>query len=787
MFISLHQSEHSPVKKEARVAVEELENRIDPTAVGLENRIFTFDPWLLAEPNAASNHCLALSAGQQGIAAAAHSGEETVAARTDTKLDSSANPIVFGNSVVFTATVTNRDSQKSPAGAVDFYDGAVFLGSVPLTKTGKRQATAETGAIGGLDYGWHTIEAFYRPEGHFRCSEDRLIQIVKAADTVTIVTSSDSPSWFGEAVTFTATVTNHDSGATPTGRVAFYDGFHWLGTFSLSGSGKSATAATVPISSLSVGYHFIKAVYYPDNPGFEWSWHTITQKVMANARPWVNADVPTVTVNEGESASNTGAFGDPNCDPVTLTASIGVIEQTAAQEGKTAGRWSWHYLTGDGPDQSRTVTITVDDGKGGISETTFYLSVINVAPTLDISGPDRVGANAAYLLTLGAVVDPGQDTVSRYVIHWGDGVDQEVSPAELLPGRQVAHTFPAGSVPGTVWHITVDVQDEDGYYADVARTSVALNHPPLVAGQSLSTDQEVALTLSLTATDEEGDPLTYVLIDAPAHGTLSGAASNLTYTPDPGYSGPDRFTFKVNDGYDDSAPATVNISVKAVLVAAQQGMGAAPVLQRLTPTAGPLFEGPAPLVPVLAGTSSRLDDITAFPALSLSGILYHDLNSDGARAEYEPALPGITVVLETAAEGRFSWAGETVTGAAGEFAFGPLAPGRYRIRLLLPEGLALLGAADNTWAVPRSEGEVYVELGALTRLVAGPLVAPVASPVAAMRDHLFAQWAEKQTASPDAVASLGVGAFFVGALQRQEKPTTVKARGRRRGKKEEEG
>jgi hypothetical protein len=42
---------------------------------------------------------------------------------------------------------------------------------------------------------------------------------------------------------------------------------------------------------------------------------------------------------------------------------------------------------------------------------------------------------------------------------------------------------------------------------------------------------------------------------------LSGAAPNLTYTPVPNDNSPDRFTFRVNDGQVDSAPAVVSILV----------------------------------------------------------------------------------------------------------------------------------------------------------------------------------------------------------------------------------
>src|SRR5207247_6339615 len=48
------------------------------------------------------------------------------------------------------------------------------------------------------------------------------------------------------------------------------------------------------------------------------------------------------------------------------------------------------------------------------------------------------------------------------------------------------------------------------------------------------------------------------------HGSLSGRAPNVTYTPAANYSGPDSFTFKANDGGLDSNIATVTISVTAV-------------------------------------------------------------------------------------------------------------------------------------------------------------------------------------------------------------------------------
>ena len=62
----------------------------------------------------------------------------------------------------------------------------------------------------------------------------------------------------------------------------------------------------------------------------------------------------------------------------------------------------------------------------------------------------------------------------------------------------------------------------------------------------------------------DGDALTYHVTDAPAHGTLSGTAPNLTYTPDPNYNGSDIFGFRANDGTADSETAWVSIEIAPV-------------------------------------------------------------------------------------------------------------------------------------------------------------------------------------------------------------------------------
>jgi len=77
------------------------------------------------------------------------------------------------------------------------------------------------------------------------------------------------------------------------------------------------------------------------------------------------------------------------------------------------------YANGEAP---RTIVVALvdedgtHDGAGALS-----LTVFDVAPTIALAGAATVDEGAAYTLTLGAVTDPGTDTVVEWIVDWGDG------------------------------------------------------------------------------------------------------------------------------------------------------------------------------------------------------------------------------------------------------------------------------------------------------------------------------------------------------------------------------
>ena len=104
------------------------------------------------------------------------------------------------------------------------------------------------------------------------------------------------------------------------------------------------------------------------------------------------------------------------------------------------------------------------------------------------------------------------------------------------------------------------------------------NQAPTANNATVLTDEDTAVTITVSAGDVDSATLTFTIVANPANGTLSvisapncvanGSGSNcsatVTYTPGANYNGPDNFTFKANDGALDSNIATVSLTIGAI-------------------------------------------------------------------------------------------------------------------------------------------------------------------------------------------------------------------------------
>ena len=191
---------------------------------------------------------------------------------TTTSVSSSANPSTYGQAVTFTASVV-PSSGSSPSGSVKFLDGSVQIGSATLSGGVATFTTAATGLNGGS----HSITASYSGDSNFSgSSSSALNQNVNAVATSTTLASNLNPSFAGQSVTFTASVSSSVSGA-QSGTVNFYlDG----STTPAQSSPVSGNTATFSTSSLSVANHTVSASFVSSNSSYLGSSSTtITQSV----------------------------------------------------------------------------------------------------------------------------------------------------------------------------------------------------------------------------------------------------------------------------------------------------------------------------------------------------------------------------------------------------------------------------------------------------------------------------------------------------------------------------
>jgi hypothetical protein len=206
------------------------------------------------------------------------------------------------------------------------------------------------------------------------------------------------------------------------------------------------------------------------------------------------------SVNEGSSYTLTlGTVTDPGMD--TITAYTVHWGDGLSDTYTTPGAKTHTYA--DGP---LTASIAVDltdpegvhPGAGSLN-----LTVNDVPPTIALSGPSFVVAGSPYTLTLGAITDPGQDTVTSYIVHWGDGNSDTFTTA-----GDKTHTY---TTPSPAQSITVDLVDEDGTHTGAGSRTVAVTSPP----------PEIDLTGA--ATTPEGSPYTLTLgaILDPGLGTIT--------------------------------------------------------------------------------------------------------------------------------------------------------------------------------------------------------------------------------------------------------------------------
>lgn len=201
---------------------------------------------------------------------------------------------------------------------------------------------------------------------------------------------------------------------------------------------------------------------------------------VANLNPTATAPAGTGRVEEGRPALFFVGASDPagEHDPLTVDFDFdddGVFETPSTFNALTA-RWEAVVTFADDtfppPSEDGTIPIAArvrdDDGGETVVTTPFELvfdgqsyvtnpiNVFNVAPTIALDGDRNAAEGETYTLNLGQVTDPGTDTVTQYLVNWGDGTEDVYTT-----DGDVTHVYQGAFGERT---IRVMLVDEDGLH-----------------------------------------------------------------------------------------------------------------------------------------------------------------------------------------------------------------------------------------------------------------------------------------------------------------------------------
>lgn len=101
-----------------------------------------------------------------------------------------------------------------------------------------------------------------------------------------------------------------------------------------------------------------------------------------------------------------------------------------------------------------------------------------------------------------------------------------------------------------------------GVFAPLSLSGVS-NSAPTALSANVSLNEDSTVVVNPQGTDPENDQLTTVIVRPPTQGKLLMEGTGYRYIPRANFSGNDSFEFVVNDGYQDSARVTSNITVNA--------------------------------------------------------------------------------------------------------------------------------------------------------------------------------------------------------------------------------
>ena len=233
----------------------------------------------------------------------------------------------------------------------------------------------------------------------------------------------------------------------------------------------------------------------------------------------------------------------------TVDPTTGVTKYTYTPNANYNGTDTFTYTVSDGTISSQPVTVTLNVNAVNdtpVANDQTVTATKNTPLTITLTGSDVDGDTLTYLMFR----NPRSGTFSI------NGNIVTYTPSANFVGTDT-FTFKVKDPSGAVSYrgrITVNVQNP-----------VGTNVPPVAAAQAVTMNEDNTKTITLQATDADGDPMTYAISGQAQNGTVVLQGNIATFTPSANYNGTDSFSFTAIDSHNNvSNVAVVSFTINAV-------------------------------------------------------------------------------------------------------------------------------------------------------------------------------------------------------------------------------
>ena len=354
------------------------------------------------------------------------------------------------------------------------------------------------------------------------------------------------------------------------------------------GDGKADYVRQLPggksIITMTTHVYGAQGVYHPqvravDSAGARSAWDryspTGLETAAANAAP-VAANA-TMTVEQDAALELTLEAADAEGDRLTFSISVqplhGVLLGDAPQlsyipdEGYT-GHDSFTFTASDGKTRSSaTVSITVEKVEARQEAPTGLQQPLPEEPAEPPNNAPVASGQSVSMFEEAPVPVRLAATDAD-----GDWLEYRVV-------SDPAHGMLFGTAPNLTYAPDAEFHGQDSFafmasdsfggmsIATVTVTVSPVNDMPVAYDDDASVEQGGTVSIDVLANDEdvEAEFLTIVSVSAPQNGSATPAGVLVNYSPNPGFSGTDSFTYAVSDGEGGAATATVTVAVAASL------------------------------------------------------------------------------------------------------------------------------------------------------------------------------------------------------------------------------